>query len=116
MSGDPKSTSSPQPESSLHGVRAAQLRVRAFRWGLGKLGLGTLFLVGALAHGLGPAPHAGSATFWMAALAILSTFNVGLGLRTLARARQRGLRLWPVLTAAWALLVTTLLKLVLMMR
>jgi hypothetical protein len=105
-----------EPPARMDEVRAAQQRSRALRWGLGKLALGTLFLVGALAHALGPEPHGGSAVFWMAALALLSTFNVGLGLRTLARARRRGLRLWPVLAGTWGLLSVALLKLLLVMR
>jgi hypothetical protein len=45
----------------------------------------------------------------MAALAILSTVNVGLGLRTFSRAYRRAARLWLPATALWGLLAVALL-------
>ena len=44
----------------------------------------------------------------MTALLLLSTANVALGLRTLARVRRRPARLWIAATAAWGLLSTVL--------
>ena len=98
---------------SLKHVRAAQLRARAVRWGIGKSALGSVFLVGALSYALGPAPHEQSSVMWMAALLVLSTFNVGLGLRTFARANRKVARYWLPATLAWGLLSAALLKILL---
>ncbi len=46
----------------------------------------------------------------MAGLVVLSTLNVGLGLRTFCRVRRRAARLWLAATAAWGVLATVLLK------
>ncbi len=95
---------------SLRQVQAAQLRARAIRWGIGKSALGTLFLVGALTYAFGPDPQSDSATFWMAALVVLSTFNVGLGLRTFSKVRRRAPKFWLLATLAWGVLATILLR------
>jgi hypothetical protein len=105
MAGDRPST-----DSRLIHVRAAQLRARAFRFGIGKSAFGSLFLMGALAYALAPDRHSSTSLTWMAALVVLSTFHVGLGLRTIARARRRAQRLWLPMTLAWGILATVLLK------
>jgi len=101
------------PARSLRQVRAAQLRARATRWGIGKSAFGTLFLIGALAYALGPDRHLPSSRLWMALLVVLSTFNVGLGLRTFARVRRKARRFWPIATICWGLLATGLLRILL---
>jgi hypothetical protein len=95
---------------SLRQVRAAQLRARALRWAIGKSTLGSLFLVGALAYALGPQRHTGPSRLWMAFLLVLSTVNVGLGLRTFSRVRRQATRYWPVATAAWGVLATVVVR------
>jgi hypothetical protein len=100
-------------EKTLRQVRAAQLRTRAVRWALGKLALGTLFLMGALSYGIGPQRHAEASPAWAALLVVLSTLNVGLGLRTLSRARRQAMRLWLPAALAWGALATALLKILL---
>jgi hypothetical protein len=97
----------------LRQVRAAQLRARAVRWGIGKSLLGMVFLLGAFSYVLGPAPHETSSLLWAAGLVVLSTLNVGLGLRTFARARRRAQRLWLPATLAWGVLAVVVLKLLL---
>ncbi|HEX7598667.1 MAG TPA: hypothetical protein VF518_10670 [Polyangia bacterium] len=101
------------PAHSLRQVRAAQLRARAMRWGIGKSAFGTIFLIGALAYALGPERHTSSSRVWMALLVVLSTFNVGLGLRTFSRVRRRSKRFWLVATILWGLLATGLLRILL---
>src|SRR5262245_8364862 len=91
---------------SLRHVRAAQLRARVVRWAIGKSALGSLFLVGALSYALAPDKHQSSSTLWMAALVVLSTFNVGLGLRTLGRLYRWAARFWWGATLMWGLLST----------
>jgi hypothetical protein len=100
-----------QEDSRLRHVQAASLRARAIRGALGKAALGMLFLLGALSYALGPAPHDRISLAWMAALAVLSTLNVGLGLRAIARVRHRGRRLWLPATLVWGVLSVVLLKL-----
>jgi len=95
---------------SLRHVRAAQLRTRAIRWAIGKSALGSAFLVGALAYALSPQRHSDTSRTWMAFLLVLSTLNVGLGLRTFARVRRRATRYWPLATAAWGILSTALVR------
>jgi hypothetical protein len=99
---------------SLRHVQAAQLRARALRWAIGKSTLGTLFLLGALAYALGPDRQDPAHQAWAAFLIVLSTFNVGLGLRALARVRAKrrrpASRYWLVVTLAWGGLATALLK------
>jgi hypothetical protein len=91
-------------------VRAAQLRARATRQAIVQVLLGSVFLIGALAYARAPDHHAQVNVAWMAGLLVLSTFDVGVGLRTLARLRmrRRTSRLWAAGTAAWGLLATAL--------
>ncbi|MBN2574016.1 MAG: hypothetical protein JXP73_05570 [Deltaproteobacteria bacterium] len=96
---------------ALRQVRAAQLRAKALRWAVGKSALGSLFLVGALAYALSPQRYSHSSMLWMAFLLVLSTVNVGLGLRTFSRVRRRAGRYWPIATAAWGVLATVLVRL-----
>src|SRR5271157_4213938 len=93
---------------SLRHVRAAQLRTRVLRWAIGKSALGSVFLIGALAYALGPQRQSPTSRMWMAFLLVLSTLNVGLGLRTFSRVRKRAARYWPVATLAWGVLATVL--------
>jgi hypothetical protein len=95
---------------SLRSVRAAQLRTRALRWAVGKSALGSVFLVGALVYALAPQRHSDMSRMWMAFLLVLSTVNVGLGLRTFSRVRRRAAPYWPVATAAWGGLATVLVR------
>jgi succinate dehydrogenase hydrophobic anchor subunit len=87
------------------------LRGRAIRWAIGKSALGTIFLIGALSYAFGPAPTSSSSRLWMTLLVVLSTFHMGLGLRTFAKVRRRALRLWWVGAVVWAGLATILLRL-----
>jgi hypothetical protein len=98
---------------SLRQVRAAQLRTRAVRWAIGKSVLGIVFLLGALSYGLGPMRHESSSALWMALLVVLSTFNVGLGLRTFSRVNRTAARLWFTATLAWGALAAALLRILL---
>lgn len=98
---------------SLRQVRAAQLRAKAVRWAIGKSVLGSVFLVGALSYALGPFPHEQSSLLWMAALVVMSTFNVGLGLRTFAKVNRKVARYWLPATLAWGVLSAALLKILL---
>jgi hypothetical protein len=107
---NPKPERADPPARSLHQVRAAQLRVRAIRWAIGKSLFGTVFLIGALAYALGPDRRLPSSRLWMALLVVLSTVNVGLGLRTFSRVRHRARRFWLVATIVWGLLATGLLR------
>jgi hypothetical protein len=91
---------------ALRVVRAAQLRARATRRAIGQILLGSVFLVGALAFARAPDRGARESVLWMTGLLVLSTIDVGLGLRTLARLRRRTARLWIAATAAWGLLST----------
>jgi len=97
----------PSPPSLRH-VRAAQLRARATRRAIGQVLLGTVFLIGALAYARAPDRHEQPNLLWMAGLLVLSTVDVGLGTRTLARVRRRPRRLWVAATAAWGVLATVL--------
>jgi hypothetical protein len=110
---EPEPEGAAPPTRSLHQVRAAQLRARATRWAIGKSAFGTVFLIGALAYALGPDRHLPSSRLWMALLVVLSTFNVGLGLRTFSRVRRRARRFWLVATVLWGLLATGLLRILL---
>ena len=96
---------------SLRQVRAAQLRAKALRWAIGKSALGSVFLVGALAYALAPQRHSQLSHVWMAFLLVLSTLNVGLGLRTFSRVRRRAARYWPIATVLWGVLATVLVRL-----
>jgi heme/copper-type cytochrome/quinol oxidase subunit 3 len=92
-------------------VRAAQLRAKALKWAIGKSALGSIFLIGALAYALAPKPHSEWSHLWMAFLLVLSTLNVGLGLRTFSRVRRRAARYWPIATGLWGVLATALVRL-----
>ncbi len=104
----------PEPSApgvrALRQVRAAQLRAKALKWAIGKSVLGSVFLVGALTYALAPQRHSGMSHLWMAFLLVLSTLNVGLGLRTFSRVRRRAARYWPIATALWGVLATALVR------
>ncbi len=104
------------PGRPLREVRSAQLRARALRWAVGKSALGMLFLLGALSYPFGPEPHSGESRFWMTALVVLSTVNVGLGLRTLSRVRPGFARVWLLLTLGWGALAAALIRILLSSR
>jgi hypothetical protein len=108
MKGEPGEQSDQADRRSLREVRAAQLRAVAIRWAIGKSVLGTIFLLGAIAHALSPEPRASSTSVWMSLLVVLSSAHVGLGLRTFARVRRRAARFWLPATFAWGLLATAL--------
>ena len=95
---------------SLRQVRAAQLRTRALRWAIGKSAMGSVFLIGALAYALAPQRHSDMSRIWMAFLLVLSTVNVGLGLRTFSRVRRRAAPYWPIATAVWGILATVVVR------
>jgi hypothetical protein len=97
----------------LRHLRAAQLRTRAVRGGLVKLALGSVFLVGALAHALSPQRHEQSSLLWITVLSLMSTINVALGLRLLSRARRLSGRTSALVVAAWGLLAVLLMGLLL---
>lgn len=99
----------PPPSSKLRHLRAAQLRARAIRGAIGRIVLGSVFLVGALAYARAPDRHGQDSLLWMTGLLVLSTGNVALGLRTLARVRRRPARLWIAATTAWGVLSTVLI-------
>ena len=110
----PDANQPPPPEGhSLHEVQAAQQRAKAIRWGISKSIFGTVFLIGALAYALGPERLTPSSRMWMALLVVLSTFNVGLGLRTFSRVRHKGRRSWWVATILWGALATGLVRILL---
>lgn len=94
----------PRAEGPAGGqLLAARLRARAARGGLVKLVFGTVFLIGALAHALSPARHERVSLLWMTVLLIMSTLNVGAGLRSMARARRRRGRTAVAVATAWGL-------------
>jgi len=99
----------PGPRSLRH-VRAAQLRARATRHAIVQALLGSVFLIGAIAYALAPDKHEQASLGWMSALLVLSTLDVALGLRTVARLRlrRRRARIWIAATAAWGLLSVAL--------
>jgi heme/copper-type cytochrome/quinol oxidase subunit 3 len=99
--------------SRLRHLRAAQLRIRAIRGALVKGAFGTVFLVGAIAHALSPQRHEQSSLFWISLLLLMSTINVGLGLRALARARRLRGRAWLWAAGVWGSLSLVLLGLLL---
>jgi hypothetical protein len=49
----------------------------------------------------------------MAGLVVLSTFNVGLGLRTFSRVRRQAARVWLPATLLWGVLSAALLRMLL---
>ena len=99
------------PARSLKHVRAAQLRVKATRHAIVQALLGSVFLIGAIAYALAPDKHAQASLGWMSALLVLSTLDIALGLRTLARLRlrRRRARVWIAASAAWGLLSVALI-------
>jgi heme/copper-type cytochrome/quinol oxidase subunit 3 len=99
--------------SQLRHLRAAQLRARVVRGALVRLAFGTVFLIGAIAHALSPERHSNSSVLWMTLLSLMSTVNVGLGLRALARLRRPRWRQWIPAAGAWGLLSVVLLALLL---
>jgi hypothetical protein len=94
---------------SLRQVRAAQLRTRAIRGAIGKVILGMVFLIGALAYARAPDHHDQQNLLWMTGLVVLSTADMALGLRALARVKRRPARLWIAATAAWGFLSTVVI-------
>ena len=95
---------------SLPEVKAAQARTAVGRWALVKMALGTVFLVGAMAHSMGPEPRSAQSAMATFLLLGLSTVYVGLALRGFSQARQRGRRLWMALTVAWGVLGAVMLR------
>jgi hypothetical protein len=100
-------------DRSLRQVRAAQLRGRARRRAIVQVLLGSVFLMGAIAYALAPDRHAQANITWMAALVVFSTADVALGLRLLARLARRSPVWWALGSAAWGLLATALLAVLL---
>ena len=84
------------------------MRARATKHAIFQALMGSVFLVGALAHALAPGRREQSSLAWMAALLVLSTFNIAVGSRTLVRLRRLSPRLWMAGAAAWGLLSTAL--------
>jgi hypothetical protein len=101
------------PPGQLRHLRAAQLRARVVRGALVRLSFGTVFLIGALGHAWSPERHSSSSVLWMTLLSLMSTVNVGLGLRALARLRRPRWRPWMPATCAWGVLSVVLLALLL---
>ena len=97
----------------LSQLRAAKLRARAVRGGLIKLTFGTVFLIGALAHALSPERHDGMSVLWMTLLLMMSTINVALGLKSLARSRRLTSRAATLAAATWGVLALVLVGLLL---
>jgi hypothetical protein len=91
---------------ALRQVRAAQLRARAVRGAIWQGLLGSVFLIGALSYARAPDHGQDVNVAWMAGLLVLSTLDVGLGARTLARLRRLPARAWVLATAAWGVLST----------
>jgi heme/copper-type cytochrome/quinol oxidase subunit 3 len=89
------------------------LRTRAVRRAIGQVLLGTVFLVGALAYARAPDRREDANVAWMAGLLVLSTLDVALGTRTLARLRRFPARLWLLATGAWGVLSTVLVGILL---
>lgn len=98
---------------SLRQVRAAQLRGRARKRAIVQVLLGSVFLIGAIAYALAPDRRAQTSVTWMAALVVFSTADVALGLRLLARLARRSAVWWVLGSAAWGLLATALLAVLL---
>lgn len=96
----------PDRGRSLLHVRAAQLRAQARRGAIGRIILGMVFLVGALAYARAPDRHSRGSLLWMTGLLILSTADVALGVRALSRLRRRGQTLWVAAAALWGVLAT----------
>ena len=103
IADNPRERPSPAEARAGGHLLAARLRARATRAGLVKLAFGTVFLIGALAHALSPARHDRVSLLWMTLLLIMSTLNVGTGLRSMARARRRRGRTAVAVATAWGL-------------
>ncbi|HEX2659454.1 MAG TPA: hypothetical protein VHU40_14320 [Polyangia bacterium] len=97
----------------LSHLRAAKLRARATRGALVKLAFGTVFLIGALAHALSPERQTSMSRVWMTLLLIMSTMNVALGLKAVARTRRLTSRAATVAAGAWGVLALVLVGLLL---
>jgi hypothetical protein len=110
---DANQPETPEQGHPLRQVQAAQLRAKAIRWAIGKSIFGIIFLIGALAYALGPDRSSSSSRTWMALLVVLSTFNVGLGLRTFSRVTGKARRFWLLATILWGALATGLLRILL---
>ncbi|HXI59190.1 MAG TPA: hypothetical protein VNO55_24150 [Polyangia bacterium] len=93
---------------SLRHVRAAQLRARARRGAIGKVILGMVFLMGALAYARAPDRHSRQSLLWMTGLLVMSTTYMAIGVRVLSRILRRGPRLWVAAAAVWGFLSTVL--------
>jgi hypothetical protein len=91
---------------TLRQVRAAQLRTRATRGAIVQVLLGSVFLVGALSYARAPDHAAQQNIGWMTGLLLLSTLDVALGMRTLARLRRLPGRVWMLAAGAWGVLST----------
>jgi len=109
----PRRASSTMPGQSLRQVRAAQLRGRARKRAIVQALLGSVFLAGALAYARAPDRHAQVNITWMAGLLVISTLDVALGLRTLARLRRHAAGWWVLGSAAWGALSTALVGILL---
>jgi heme/copper-type cytochrome/quinol oxidase subunit 3 len=59
---------------------------------------------------LSPQRHSQSSLLWMAFLLVMSTLNVGLGLRTFARVHRGVARYWLIATALWGLMATAVIR------
>ena len=57
-----------------------------------------------LAYALSPQRHTVVSRLWIDFLLLLSTLNVGLGLRTFSRVHRRAARYWLIATALWGVL------------
>jgi hypothetical protein len=97
-----------QGTGSLRQVRAAQLRARATKTAIIQALLGSVFLIGALAHAFAPGRREQSSLAWTSALLVLSTLDIALGLRTMARLRRLRSWVWMAGAAAWGVLSTAL--------
>ncbi len=103
----------PPPRPGLRQVRAAQLRGRARKRAITQVLLGSVFLIGALAYARSPDRHTQTNITWMTGLVLLSTVDVALGLRVLARLARRRAAWWVLGSAAWGALSVVLLGILL---
>lgn len=112
MSDEAQPPAGPPGSPPLGPVQAAQLRARVIKWSLGRMFFGLLFLIGAIAHALGPDPLSRQSGLWIALLLVLSTVHVGLGLRGISKARRHGTLWWLPATITFGLAATLMLRLV----
>ncbi|HEY0710781.1 MAG TPA: hypothetical protein VGG33_28510 [Polyangia bacterium] len=112
MSDPARPPAPPSAATPLRPIEAAQLRARVIKWALGRTFFGLLFLIGAMAHAMGPDPLSPQTGVWIALLLVLSTVHVGLGLRGISRARRQARRWWLPATIAFGLAATLMLRLV----